>query len=118
MSTTLFQAFHSGFIRKSFSRLDKHQRRSLWICGLFIAGMLIGGYSNRFLRYSQYREFYTIGAIAGWVLVLSAPVASLVNSICLFNEEGYKWWVRVSWLGISLLPAVFIGVTMIMSFIR
>ena len=90
---------------------------AILIIGIFIAGIAIGTYTDRF-RASDYRWIYEYGKLINYILVFGSLACSSVHPFIIYGNNVKDWKKYLTWIIIGILPILYFAFMMILIFFK
>ncbi|CAL2090600.1 hypothetical protein [Tenacibaculum sp. 190524A05c] len=89
-----------------------HPKRSaILIILLFISGMLIGKFTQRF-RFSEYRWIYQFGSLLNILVTTGSLLWSLIHPLMIWSEDKKDWKKHLLWMIIGMVPFLYLVIAL------
>jgi len=79
---------------------------SILIIGVFLLGLLIGNFAERF-RFSNYRWIYQCGKLINYIMVFGSLATSFFHPLIIWSNNRTKWKKYLKWIVIGLIPILY-----------
>lgn len=90
---------------------------AILIIFLFLIGMLVGYYVERF-RFSNYRWIYEYGKLINYLTVFGSLTWSFFNPVIVWENKKRTWRRYITWIIVGLLPLFCFAFIMILIFVN
>ncbi len=97
------------------SKLTYHPKRAaILICIIFLAGLGIGLYVERF-RISDYRWVYETGSYMKLIMVFGTLLLSFLHPLIVWSYSKPTWKKQIIWMIVGLIPLFYFATALIIS---